>query len=43
MDSLTINHLLNGEKGFLGTFSRDTLPTSIKTNSSLIVNTDASN
>jgi len=42
MDTKTINKLLRREKCFIGTYSRDTLPNSIKENQALIVNTDPS-
>ena len=42
MDTLTINKLLKKERCYLGTFSRDTLPRSIKNNFLFIVNTDPS-
>jgi hypothetical protein len=44
MDTSKINNLLNKEKFYLGTFSRDTLPKKIISKpSGLIANTDTSN
>jgi hypothetical protein len=42
MDTLTINKLLKNVSCYIGTFSRDALPKTMKLNSSLIVNTDTS-